>query len=47
MLSLDDAFTRVLRIESSPTNVSIPQPSSAFFSKKNNPRAPRVMDSNV
>ncbi|XP_031742877.1 uncharacterized protein LOC116404504 [Cucumis sativus] len=39
--SLDDAFTRVLRIESSPTSVSIPQPSSALFSKNNNPRAPQ------
>jgi len=37
--SLDDAFTRVLRIESSPTGVSIPQPNSALFSKNNNPRA--------
>ena len=32
---LDDAF--VLRIESSPTGVYIPQPSSALFNKKNNP----------
>jgi len=39
--SLDDAFIRVLRIESSPTSVSIPQPCSAFFSKNNNHRAPQ------
>ena len=45
--SLDDAFTCVLRIESSSTGVSIPQPSSALFSKSNNPQAPRAIDSNV
>ncbi|KAA0035572.1 putative mitochondrial protein [Cucumis melo var. makuwa] len=45
--SLDDAFTRVLRIESSLNGVSIPQSSSAFISKNNNPRAPRAMDGNV
>ncbi|KAL4032882.1 hypothetical protein IC575_005965 [Cucumis melo] len=45
--SLDDAFTRVLRIESSPNGVSIPQSSSALISKNNNPRAPRAMDGNV
>ena len=45
--SLDDAFTRVLCIESSSTGVSIPQRSSALFSKNNNPQAPRVMDSHV
>ena len=44
---LDNAFTRVLRIESSPTGVSIPQPNSALFSKNNNPRAPLAMDNNV
>ncbi|KAL4011481.1 hypothetical protein IC575_028540 [Cucumis melo] len=45
--SLDDAFTRVLRIESSLNGVSIPQSSSAFISKNNNRRAPRAMDGNV
>ena len=45
--SLDDAFTRVLCIESSPTNMSIPQFNSALISKNNNPQAPRAMDSNV
>ncbi|TYK07903.1 putative Polyprotein [Cucumis melo var. makuwa] len=38
--SLDDTFTCVLRIESSPTGVSIPKSSSALISKNNNPRAP-------
>ncbi|TYK17094.1 uncharacterized protein E5676_scaffold1032G00260 [Cucumis melo var. makuwa] len=45
--SLDDAFTRVLRIESSPNGVSIPQSNSTLISKNNNPRAPRAMDGNV
>ena len=45
--SLDDAFTCVLCIESSPTGVSIPQFSSALISKNNNPRAPRAMDNIV
>ncbi|KAA0042020.1 gag-pol polyprotein [Cucumis melo var. makuwa] len=45
--SLDDAFTRVLCIESSPTGVSISQSNSALISKNNNPQAPRVMDGNV
>ncbi|TYK08633.1 putative Polyprotein [Cucumis melo var. makuwa] len=44
--SLDNAFTRVFRSESSPTGVSIPQSSSALISKNNNPWAPRAMDSN-
>ncbi|TYK29397.1 Retrovirus-related Pol polyprotein from transposon TNT 1-94 [Cucumis melo var. makuwa] len=45
--SLDDAFTRVLRIESSPNGVFIPQSSSALINKNNNPRAPRAMDGNI
>ncbi|KAA0064014.1 gag-pol polyprotein [Cucumis melo var. makuwa] len=45
--SLDNAFTRVLRIESSPNGVSIPQSSSALISKNNNPQAPQVMDGNI
>ncbi|KAA0032311.1 putative Polyprotein [Cucumis melo var. makuwa] len=45
--SLDDAFTRVFRIESSPNGVSIPQSNSALISKNNNPQAPRAMDGNV
>ncbi|KAA0041890.1 Cysteine-rich RLK (RECEPTOR-like protein kinase) 8 [Cucumis melo var. makuwa] len=44
---LDDASTCVMRIESYPTGVSIPQSSNALISKNNNPRAPRAMDSNV
>ena len=45
--SLDDAFSRVFRIESSPTGVSIPQSSSALISKNSNSWAPRAMDSNI
>ncbi|KAA0050691.1 putative Polyprotein [Cucumis melo var. makuwa] len=45
--SLDDTFTRVLRIESSPNGVSTFQSISAPISKNNNPRAPRAMDGNV
>ena len=44
--SLDDAFACVLRIESSPTGLSIPQSSSALISKNNNLRVPRAMDNN-
>ncbi|KAA0036027.1 Cysteine-rich RLK (RECEPTOR-like protein kinase) 8 [Cucumis melo var. makuwa] len=44
--SLDDAFACVLRIESSPTGLSIPQSSSALISKNNNLRVPQAMDNN-
>ena len=44
--SLDDAFTHVFRIESSPNSVSIPQSSSALITKNNNFRVPQVTDNN-
>ncbi|TYJ98825.1 Cysteine-rich RLK (RECEPTOR-like protein kinase) 8 [Cucumis melo var. makuwa] len=42
--SLDDAFACVLRIESSPTGLSIPQSSSALISKNNNLRIASTCD---
>jgi len=38
--SLEEALSRVLRIESSQSSLSIPQSSSALISKNNNSRAP-------